>query len=142
MRSNFKGMILIVQEQLTMLALPSVNDLHLEELITINALHEAVKSADFNVIIEKLETLLEHTEKHFVEEEKLMQEAGFEGYYPHKGEHDRHLSELKHIINYFKERQDPQAIAAYIEGNLERWTIHHINTMDVEMADFIAGQKA
>ena len=41
------------------------------------------------------------------------------------------------IIKYFNERQDPQAILAYIEGNLARWVIHHIQTLDKSAATFL-----
>ncbi|MFC2074398.1 bacteriohemerythrin [Campylobacterota bacterium] len=131
---------MISQEQLPMVAMPSMNDMHLEEMLFINALHEAVKSRDFNTIVEKLETLLEHTQTHFSQEEQMMEDAGFKSFYEHKGEHDRHLHELRHLIKYFHEHRDPHAIAAYVEGNLESWTIHHIKTMDTEMASFLQGQ--
>ena len=128
---------MISQDQLPIVAIPTVNDMHLEEMIYINALHDAVKSRDFKAIVEKLEILLEHTMKHFTDEEQMMEKADYKDFYTHKAEHDRHLHELNHIIKYFKERQDPQAIAAYIEGNLNAWTIHHIKTMDTEMATLL-----
>ena len=133
----FKGQLLITQDQLTMVAIPSMNDMHLEEMLLINALHEAVKSRDFKSIKDKLEELLKESKIHFSKEEEMMEEAGYPEFFTHKGEHDRQLHELAHIIKYFTERQDPQAIAAYIEGNLNSWTIHHMQTMDAEMATFL-----
>lgn len=133
---------MITQDQLTMLAIPSMNDTHLEEMLLINTLHEAVKSRDLKAIKEKLEELLKETTVHFSKEEEMMEKAGYADFYTHKGEHDRHLHELAHIIKYFTERQDPQAIAAYIEGNLNAWMIHHIKTMDAEMATFLQTHSA
>ena len=133
----FKGQLLITQDQLTMLAIPSMNDMHLEEMLLINSLHDAVKSRDFKSIKDKLEELLKESKIHFSKEEEMMEAAGYSEFFTHKGEHDRQLHELAHIIKYFTERQDPQAIAAYIEGNLNSWTIHHIQTMDAEMATFL-----
>ena len=89
------------------------------------------------MIKEKLEELLKETTAHFSKEEEMMENKDYPDFFTHKGEHDRHLHELAHIIKYFTERQDPQAIAAYIEGNLCSWTTHHIKTMDAEMATFL-----
>ncbi len=128
---------MIIQEELPMLSQPIFNDLHLEEMIYINALFDAVNKQDLPAITEHLLTLLEHSKTHFNQEEKLMQKHNFEGYYEHKAEHDRQLHELEHIIQYFGQRQDPQAIAAYIEGNLKAWTLHHIKTMDTALSTFL-----
>lgn len=133
---------MITQDQLTMVAIPSMNDMHLEEMLLINSLHDAVQSRNVQAIKEKLEELLKESKIHFSEEEKMMEEADYADFYTHKGEHDRQLHELAHIIKYFTERQDPQAIAAYIEGNLNSWTTHHIKTMDADMARFLQTQAA
>ena len=133
---------MITQDQLTMVAIPSMNDMHLEEILLINSLYDAVKSRDLQAIKEKLEELLEESKIHFSQEEEMMEKAGYADFYSHKGEHDRQLHELAHIIKYFAERQDPQAIAAYIEGNLNAWTIDHIKTMDAQMAAFLQTHAA
>ncbi|MEN8302775.1 MAG: hemerythrin family protein [Campylobacterota bacterium] len=127
----------MTQDQLPMVAMPSMNDTHLEEMIIINKLENAVKESDVAAVTDILKELHEHTAIHFFEEEEMMEEALFPAFATHKAEHDRHLHELQSLRKYFDENQDPKAITAYIEGNLVNWLIHHINTMDSMTAQYL-----
>ena len=120
-----------------MVAMSSMNDTHLEEILIINRLDTAARSNDIQAVSEILKELLEHTETHFSGEEKMMEEAVFPAYLAHKGEHDRHLQELKSLIQYFEQKQDTKAIYIYIEGSLTPWLINHIKTMDTMTALFL-----
>ena len=131
---------MMTQDQLPMVAIPSMNDTHLEEIIIVNKLDTAAKNNDINAVSEILNELLEHTIEHFSTENEMMQKAKFPAYDTHKAEHDRHLHELKALVKYFKKTQDPRAIKIHIEGNLEKWLIHHIQTMDTVTAQFLAQQ--
>lgn len=128
---------MITQEQIPMLAIPSMNDTHLEETLIINKLDVAVSNNELEAIGEILKELLEHTSMHYSDEEDMMEEALFPAYKTHKKEHDRHLKELKSVIAYFEKHQDPRAIYAYIEGNLTPWILHHADTMDRMLALFL-----
>ena len=130
----------MTQEQLPMVAIPSMNNTHLEEIIIVNKLDTAAKNNDINAVSEILNELLEHTIEHFSTENEMMQKAKFPAYDTHKAEHDRHLHELKALVKYFEKTQDPRAIKIHIEGNLEKWLIHHIQTMDTVTAQFLAQQ--
>ena len=131
---------MMTQEQLPMVAIPSMNNTHLEEIIIVNKLDTAAKNNDINAVSEILNELLEHTIEHFSTENEMMQKAKFPAYDTHKAEHDRHLHELKALVKYFEKTQDPRAIKIHIEGNLEKWLIHHIQTMDTVTAQFLAQQ--
>jgi hemerythrin len=133
--------ILITQDQLPMVAIPSMNDTHLEEILIVNKLNTAISNNNVKAVSEILDELLEHTIIHFLDEEAMMQEAQFPAFEIHKGEHDRHIHELKTLINYFEKNKDTKAVAAYVEGNLERWFIHHIETMDTMTAMFLEQNK-
>ena len=128
---------MITQDQLPMVAMPSMNDTHLEEILIINKLDSAASENDINAVSKILKELLEHTSIHFFDEEDMMEEAMFPAFKMHKAEHDRHLHELNSVIKYFEEHKDPSAISAYIEGNLKSWLIHHIETMDTITAQFL-----
>ena len=127
----------MTQDQLPMVAIPSMNDTHLEEMLIINKLSAAAKDNDIDGVAQTLKELLEHTALHFYDEEELMEEALFPAFKTHKAEHDRHLRELNSLIKYFDENREPKAITAYIEGNLVQWSIHHVQTMDTTMALFL-----
>jgi len=128
----------ITQEQLPMLKIAELNDMHLEEMLIINALESAARSRDIEGVAKSLTELYEHTKVHFESEDKMMQESEYKEFPAHKAEHDRHLHELNSLINYFQKHKEPNAIIAYIDGNLARWTLHHAQTMDGEMADFLS----
>jgi hemerythrin len=120
-----------------MVAIPSMNDTHLEEMIIINKLEKSVANNDIEAVSVVLKELYEHTALHFYDEEEMMEEALFPAFKTHKAEHDRHLHELKSIINYFEQNKDIKAVSAYIEGGLTRWMIHHIETMDTVTAQYL-----
>ena len=128
---------MIGQEQLPMVAMPSMNDTHLEEILIINRLDTAARKNDTNAVSEILKELLEHTAIHFSDEEDMMEEALFPAYQMHKSEHDRHLQELKALIEYFELKKDTKAIYIYIEGSLTPWLTNHIKTMDTMTAMYL-----
>ena len=125
-----------------MVAMPSMNDTHLEEILIINRLSTAARESDTQSVHDILNELLDHTTMHFKNEEDMMVEALFPAYEMHKSEHDRHLHELKSVIKYFLEHKEPNAISAYIEGNLTPWLKHHIETMDTMTAMFLQQKTA
>jgi len=120
-----------------MVAMPSMNDTHLEEILIINRLETAASENETEAVASILKELLEHTDMHFSDEEDMMEEALFPAFQMHKSEHDRHLHELRSIIKYFEQHKDTGAISAYIKGNLTPWLINHIQTMDTMTAKFL-----
>jgi len=132
----------IAQEQLPMVAIPSMNDTHLEEMLIINRLDTAAKNNDVEAVPKILEELIEHTGIHFSNEESMMEKALFPAFLTHKAEHDRHLHELKALTKYFDTHKDTKAVSVYIEGNLEKWLIHHIETMDTITAHYLEQRSA
>lgn len=129
---------MITQEQLPMVAVSSMNDTHLEEMLLVNKLESAARANDVDGVAEILKELYEHTVIHFFEEEDMMEETLFPALAMHKGEHDRHLHEFKSLMEYYDKNRDPKAIIAYIDGNLVKWLIHHIETMDTVTARYLS----
>lgn len=126
---------MMTQDELPILKVASMNDTHLEEMLLVNALSNAAYSRDIEGVATAIQALYEHTVTHFENEEKLMLESNFADFAPHKAEHDRHIHELKSLIKYYDKNREPKAVIAYIAGNLERWLIHHMDTMDRAAAD-------
>ena len=128
---------MITLEQIPILSIASMNDTHLEESLIINRLGVAVSNDDIDDVYLILRELLEHTRAHYVDEEAMMEETLFPAIKTHKKEHDRHLNELRSVIEYFDKHKETGAVHAYIEGNLSAWTLHHADTMDRELALFV-----
>jgi len=129
--------ILITQDQLPMVAIPSMNDMHLEEMLIINKLESAARANKVDEVLATIKELLAHTEIHYANENELMAKVDFPEFAVHKAEHDRHLKELTSLVKYFSERGESNAILAYIEGNLIGWSLHHVETMDADMAKYV-----
>jgi hemerythrin len=127
------------QEELPMVAMAAMNDTHLEEMILINKISEAVEQKDEEKVTVLLDALLEHTIEHFSGEEKMMCQKRFPPYPMHKGEHDQALAELRIVVALWKEQHDFASLARYIGETLPQWIVQHIRTMDTATANFLAG---
>ncbi|MDF1875081.1 hemerythrin family protein [Sulfurimonas sp. SAG-AH-194-I05] len=129
---------MITQDQLPMVAMPSMNDTHLEDILIINKLSKAAQNKDFDGTKGMLKELIEHTIVHFSGEEEMMREKNFPPYPIHKAEHDRVLNELTSVAKNFEEGEgDFLLITAYVDGSLAPWLVHHIETLDTVTAAFL-----
>ena len=128
---------MITQEQLPMVAMPSMNDTHLEDILLINRLSDAAEAGDVEATEQILDALVAHTVEHFSGEEEMMREKMFPPYPVHKGEHDRALNELKMVAQNFKTTKETQAVVHYIEAVLTPWLLQHIETLDTVTAMFL-----
>jgi len=129
---------MIAPEQLPMVAMPSMNDTHLEDVILINQLSAAAQSKNFAATKIFLEELVEHTIAHFSGEEAMMKEHNFPPYQIHKAQHDRVLQEIKNVTKIFSEGEgDFSLVTAYVDGSLTPWLIDHIQTLDTVTAIFL-----
>ena len=129
---------MISQEQLPMVAMPSMNDTHLEDVILINQLSSAAQSKNHAATKIFLDELVAHTIAHFSGEEAMMQEANFPPYPIHKAEHDRVLKELENVRKIFSEGEgDFTLVTSYIDGSLIPWLINHIETLDTVTAMYL-----
>lgn len=129
--------MLITQEQLPIIELSSMNDMHNEEIELITKLHTAAKNNEMGMVVELLNILIEHTAKHFANEEKLMQEAQFPDYPMHKHEHAKQLMDIQSIRSFFEMTNDTQAIAAYMHDSLTPWIIEHVENYDSSASEFL-----
>jgi hemerythrin len=128
---------MIPQEQLPLVAMPSMNDTHLEELILINHLSDALAARDAQQVSELLGALVAHTVEHFGGEEVMMREKAFPPYPMHKGEHDRALAEMRAQLASWQNRKDFDSLAYYVNVTLAQWIMVHIQTMDTVTANFL-----
>ena len=128
---------MISDEQIPMVAMPGMNDTHLEEAILINRLSGAIAERDVQSVTALMENLVEHTVDHFASEEKMMQEKRFPPYMMHKGEHDRALNEMRMQLTMWNQEHDFEVLRFYVEVTLVDWIMGHIRTMDTVTAKFL-----
>lgn len=128
---------MIYEEQLPMVAMPQMNDTHLEEVILINRIDAAIAARDAERVGALLEELLAHTVVHFETEEAMMREQRFPPYLMHKSEHDRALGEMRIHVGAWKEQGDFALLERYIGDALPQWIVQHVGTMDMVTANFL-----
>ncbi len=129
--------MLITQEQLPIIELSSMNKTHDEEIELITKLHAAGKAKETKLVFELLNELIEHTAKHFINEEKMMKEADYPDYYMHQHEHAKQLLDLQAIRSFLEMTNDTQSIPAYLEGTLTPWIIEHVENWDSMASEFL-----
>ncbi len=135
--------MLIDKNNLPLVAEDFMNDVHLEDVEIINELYEKVISYKNNnneenkkEVIAIYEKWYEHTINHFKGEEDKMIEMHFPPYMMHKGEHEKCLEDMKHVLENFSNTSDEEALIKYLEEDLINWLINHIQTMDTVTAMF------
>jgi len=88
-----------------------------------------------------LDALLEHTRRHFGEEERLMRAANFPPFPIHKGEHDAVLAGMATQIANWKQDRAVNVLRAWLDKEVGDWFVNHVSTMDFVTARFIAAQR-
>ena len=128
---------MMTQEQLPMVAMASMNDTHLEDIILFNRLSGVIAQRDIEAISQVLNELLEHTIEHFSGEEKMMLEKEFPPYSMHKGEHENALANMREEITLWNQNHDFNRIGHYANVTLPQWLIQHVSTLDMVTAQFL-----
>jgi hemerythrin-like metal-binding protein len=106
-----------------------MDDTHREFVGHVNLLAE-VKDSE---AIARLEAFLAHTERHFSQEERWMEESGFPPIRCHADEHLRVLTSLNSVLDMAR-RGNP-GLARVIATEMAAWFEHHSASMDAALAE-------
>lgn len=133
--------MLIDKNNLPLVAMDFMNDVHLEDLDIINDLYSLLLELEQNTSKEKefeakYEEWIRHTQNHFKGEEVMMLDKKFPPYPVHKNEHEIALKRMDEIFQIWKSTKNTNEIKAYFEKELPSWLINHIQTMDTVTAMF------
>lgn len=126
-----------------------MNATHQEEVTLVNEVGEAIEAvldgADNIRLLELLRQWIEHTQAHFENEHRIMDETGFPAYSVHRGEHERVLDEIKKVVSDYQGSGDIAPLKTYLFETWPAWFDNHVNTMDFATAHFAqmaeSGQK-
>eukprot|EP01029_Cantina_marsupialis_P013595 TRINITY_DN301471_c1_g1_i1.p1 TRINITY_DN301471_c1_g1~~TRINITY_DN301471_c1_g1_i1.p1 ORF type:complete len:147 (+),score=14.36 TRINITY_DN301471_c1_g1_i1:124-564(+) len=136
--------MLIDKNNLPLVAMDFMNDVHIEDVIIINDLYELILSYENNPskkneeeIDKKYMQWYNHTVRHFQGEEKEMLSNGFPPFQVHKFEHDNALEMMNEKFTQWQDSRDINALKKYINSDLISWLINHIQTMDTVTAMFL-----
>ena len=136
---------LLAPDQMTQVAVESMNLIHREEVELVNRLATLVTNGlqgeiDEASITAQFKAWLEHTQQHFAHENELMEKYGFPAYSIHSGEHRRVLNLLQELQQGWLEHKALEPLAEYLFDEWLTWLDNHLLTMDSVTADFISQQ--
>ncbi|MCH9740482.1 MAG: hemerythrin family protein [Epsilonproteobacteria bacterium] len=89
----------------------------------------------------KLTELYSHTQKHFQEEESLMENIGYPTKREHKEEHAKVLGEMNYFINMNPTIFGQNMMKAYYIEKLPYWFDAHLISMDSDLVNYIKHKK-
>jgi hemerythrin len=84
--------------------------------------------------------LLEYTQYHFADEERLMKEAGFPDFYQHKANHEKLIEVVLNLKKNFDDHQE--GIEERIMDFLKMWLNGHILGMDRNYKSYLKDDQA
>ncbi len=114
------------------IGIPDIDAEHRELVDLINAFHEALLDpANASDARDFLGAIYDRISAHFKHEELEMLAREFAEYWPHKGDHERLLDELRDMIAACNDHQPVDADALSIR--LERWFSIHFRTFDARL---------
>ncbi len=109
---------------------PSVDYEHENLISLINEMHEKIADdCPAEVIGHYLGEIHALIEAHFALEEKIMRDNGYQGYAPHKEDHDNLLEEILDIMEGAQEEAAASQKEALAE-KMNRWFGVHFSTFD------------
>ena len=136
--------MLIKKQDLPIVSIGFMNQIHDEDRKIINTIFEQILQYEetsshtnkikINVLFQKW---FNHTVKHFSSEEKKMKEKNFPSYSEHKKEHIRALAEMHTVFSNWQEKSEILILKTYFTDILPIWIVQHIETMDLEAANFL-----
>jgi hemerythrin-like metal-binding protein len=81
--------------------------------------------------------LVDYTEKHFSDEEKLQQQCGYPDHPKHKKLHEGFDRTVVEIAEQLKKEGPTPALVRKVNTSLGGWLIHHIKEEDKKMAAYL-----
>lgn len=137
---------LIDKAQIVEVALDEMEQVHQEEIDMINDLAESLVAIGLGTkAADDLDTLfkeiIEHTQAHFANENRLMLEYGFPAYEIHSGEHTNFLSALEVEYRHWILEHDVPRLQGFLQEYWKGWFMQHVSTMDRVTASFIESHQ-
>lgn len=115
--------------------LPDIDRQHQELIEVINKLHDAVQAgSERTVNVAILEHLAEYAQRHFDQEEALMEAAEFPGLTDHKAQHHTARSTVHHFRNDYLDGRIVLTID--LLQFLKTWLTDHILGSDLQYVGF------
>lgn len=110
----------------------SVDHEHRELIALINELHASVsRGSEQDLVVEALGEIYAQVAAHFALEEKIMRDANYDHFRPHKADHEALLDTLADVMDAIENegRYDERSLSA----KMEHWFSEHFRTHDARL---------
>ncbi|RPJ78567.1 MAG: hemerythrin [Alphaproteobacteria bacterium] len=128
-------------DSISKVAYEDMNEVHLEEIVMANAIHDYLSQSvehDQNRIEEMLKEFVFHVRDHFDYEEQMMKDSNCPILGCHESEHRRVLQLMFQVFRDFALAYDIQLLKDYFEYEFKTWIENHILTMDTVTATYLS----
>ena len=119
----------------------TIDNEHKELIDRVNKLVESCETGKEKVTaVKTLDFLMDYTEFHFADEEKLQKDSGYDKFDQHKAQHDGFKKSVEELRVMLEEEEGPtDAFVEAVNKNISQWLVNHIQTWDKAVAAFIRG---
>lgn len=116
-----------------------IDNEHKELIDRVNKLVESCENGKEKVTaVKTLDFLMDYTDFHFSDEEKLQQEVGYDKLEQHKVQHEDFKKSVGELRQMLEEEEGPtDAFVEAVNKNISQWLVNHIQGWDKAVAEFI-----
>lgn len=116
-----------------------IDNEHKELIDRVNKLVESCENGKEKVTaVKTLDFLMDYTEVHFTDEEKLQQDVGYDKLDQHKQQHEDFKKSVDELRQMLDEEEGPtDAFVQAVNKNISQWLVNHIQGWDKAVAEFI-----
>ncbi|MCB0378061.1 MAG: hemerythrin family protein [Bdellovibrionales bacterium] len=114
-----------------------IDDQHKVLVQLINSIQLKKNSKDKDFIEKIVNTLVVYVEKHFHDEEQIMQNMGFPGLGKHKEKHGKFDQIAREFAQKFSQPGDQAVVLEQLVAYLKKWLISHILVEDKAYKDYL-----
>ena len=95
------------------------------------------KGLEQNKILKTLDFLIDYTEFHFTDEERIMTQSDYPGLEDQKKQHGEFRLTLNNILDDYRDEGPTKSLAESINFFLVNWLIGHIKGTDLKLGTFL-----
>jgi hemerythrin len=115
-----------------------IDDEHKMLIQKLRDLSEAFdRGMEKNKILKTLDFLIDYTEFHFTDEERVMKQADYPGLEEQKQQHEEFRQTLNHILEDYQDEGPTKSLAESVNVFLVNWLFGHIKGSDLKLGKFL-----
>lgn len=127
----------IKENELILVELDSMNEVHRNEIEILNKLFLSLEEKNEENITKFFDELIEDMKFHFDSEEKKMKEYNFHALMKHKMAHIQAILDIRKIRTQWEKNKDIVELKDFFETAFKPWLIRHLEWMDSVTAKFL-----